>query len=67
MKNLKQIKATKRNYAEIGYYGRPITALSKEELLQAFAELVDLYNEHKRKNERLMKMLGDETLKVPRG
>ena len=49
-----------RDYSEIGYYGRPITDLTREELLEAFAELVDLYQEYKRKNERLKEALGEK-------
>jgi hypothetical protein len=30
---------------EIGYYGKPITALTREELLEAFAELAGLIHE----------------------
>lgn len=54
------LKPTARDFSKIGCYGRPITELSKEELLVAFAELVDLYNEYKLKNERLEKILGNE-------
>jgi hypothetical protein len=31
--------------SEIGYYGKPITALTREELLEAFAELAGLIHE----------------------
>ena len=51
---------TLRNYSEIGYYGRPITELSRAELLAALAELVDMYNECKRKNEKCREILGVE-------
>jgi hypothetical protein len=30
----------KLTYSDIGYYGKPIDALSREELLEAFFELV---------------------------
>ena len=48
-----------RDYSEIAYYGRPITKLTKEELLAAFAELVDIYTEVKTKNDKCKKLLGD--------
>jgi len=48
------------DFSKIGYYGRPITDLTREELLEAFAELVDLYQEYKRKNERLKEALGEK-------
>ena len=51
---------TIRNYSEIGYYGRPITELSRAELLAAVAELADMYNECKRKNEKCKEILGTE-------
>ena len=51
---------TLRNYSEIGYYGRPITELSRAELLAALAELVDMYNECKRKNKKCKEILGAE-------
>ena len=57
-------KSPKRDYSDIGYYGRPITALSREELLEAFAELVDIYNESKRKNERCKEELGANRFKL---
>jgi len=47
-----------RNFSEIGYYGRPITELSRAELLAAVAELADMYNESKRKNEKCKEILG---------
>jgi len=49
-----------RNFSEIGYYGRPITELSRAELLAAVAELADMYNESKRKNEKCKEILGAE-------
>ena len=49
-----------RNYSEIGYYGRPITELSRAELLAALAELVDMHKECKRKNEKCKEILGAE-------
>ncbi len=42
-------KVKNRDFSAIGYYGRPITALSKKELLAAFAELVDIYKECQKK------------------
>ena len=56
----KERRATERNFATIGNYGRPITDLDKDELLAAIAELVDIYNECKRKNERCSEILGKE-------
>ena len=49
---------TTKEYSKIGYYGRPITDLSKKELLAAFAELVEIYKEAKRKNEKCKEVLG---------
>ena len=49
-----------RDYSKIGYYGRPITDLSRDELLVAFAELVDIYAEIKRKNEKCKEVLGEK-------
>ena len=49
-----------RNYSEIGYYGRPITELSRSELLAAVADLAEMYNECKRKNEKCKEILGAE-------
>jgi len=45
-------KLTTIDYSSIGYYGRPITELSKGDLLAAINELADMYNEVKRKNEK---------------
>ena len=47
-----------KDYSQIGYYGRPITDLSKKELLAAFAELIEIYKEAKRKNEKCKEVLG---------
>ena len=47
-----------RDYSKIGYYGRPITDLSRDELLAAFVELLDIYDEIKRKNEKCKEVLG---------
>lgn len=47
----------KRDYAKIGYYGRPITDLSKDELIEALAELVDMYIEVK-KTKKCSRVLG---------
>ncbi len=49
-----------KKFSKIGYYGRPITDLSREELLAAFAELVDLYNQSRRKINKCRKALGKE-------
>jgi len=51
---------TEKNYSTIGYYGRPITDLSKDELLAALAELVGMYKEIKRKNEKCKEILGEK-------
>jgi len=51
---------TIRNFSKIGYYGRPVTELSRAELLAAVAELVDMYKECKRKNEKCKEILGKE-------
>jgi hypothetical protein len=48
----------KEDFAKIGYYGRPITDLSRDELLAAFAELSDMYAEIKRKNDKCKEVLG---------
>ena len=40
-----------KDYSLIGYYGRPITDLSRDELLEAFAELAELYKESQRKKQ----------------
>ncbi len=50
-------KAIERDYSDIGYYGRPITVLSRKELLVAFAELVDIYKESE--NKRCQEVLRD--------
>ena len=51
---------TIRDYSEIAYYGRPLTKLTKKELLAAFAELVDIYTEVKIKNDKCKKLLGEK-------
>ena len=51
-------KETKRNYSNIGYYGRPISELSRDELMAAFAELAELYQESQRKNKKCQEVLG---------
>lgn len=50
----------KRDYSTIGYYGRPISELSRDELLAAFAELVEIYKECEYKNNRCKEVLGAE-------
>ena len=35
----------KFNHEEIGYYGKPINSLTREELLEAFAELAVIIDE----------------------
>ncbi len=49
-----------KDYSTIGYRGRPITDLSRDELLAAFAELVEMYKEIKRKNEKCKEVLGEK-------
>jgi hypothetical protein len=36
---MEQIGAQKLNYSDIGYHGKPIDDLTREELLEAFLEL----------------------------
>lgn len=48
------------NYDDIGYYGRPITELTHEELLAAFADLCKIYKECERKNKKCKEILGDK-------
>ena len=43
------------NPKEIGYYGRPISDLSKDELLDAFVELFMIYEESERKSKNCCK------------
>jgi hypothetical protein len=42
---------------EIGYYGKPITALTRDELLKAFVELVEVLSEFSKENKNLEKYL----------
>ena len=51
-------RAVERDYSDIGYYGRPITALSREELLTAFAELIDIYKELENNYKKSKEALG---------
>ena len=60
MPHHKDENTTTKDYSTIGYYGRPITDLSRDELLAAFAELVDMYKEIKRKNEKCKEVLGEK-------
>ena len=53
-------RPVKRDYSKIGFYGRPITELSRDELLAAIAELAELYQESRRKNKRCREVLGPE-------
>jgi hypothetical protein len=52
------VKKNSRDYSKIGYHGRPITELSREELLAAFAELAELFKESQRKNKKCREVLG---------
>jgi hypothetical protein len=56
----KDQNTTTKYYSTIGYYGRPITDLSRNELLAALAELVDMCKEIKRKNEKCREVLGEK-------
>jgi len=58
-----KINKTQTDFSLIGYYGRLITDLSREELLTAFAELADLYIYSKRMNDQCIKFLGKEKFK----
>lgn len=49
-----------KDYSKIGYLGRPITDLSREELLDAIVELGEMYKEIKRKNEKCKEVLGEK-------
>ena len=60
MTHNKDENTTTKDYSTIGYYGRPITDLSRDELLAAFAELVDMYKEIKIKNEKCKEVLGEK-------
>ena len=60
MTHNKDENTTTKDYSTIGYYGRPITDLSRDELLAAFAELVDMYKEIKRKDEKCKEVLGEK-------
>ena len=62
MSKVKEKRDAKNKLSTIGYYGRPITDLDRDELLAAIAELVDMYNECKRKNDRCRELLGKEKL-----
>ena len=59
--NLKEKKPT-IDYSKIGYYGKPITELSRDELLAAVAELDELYKESQRKNKKYQDVLGKKKL-----
>ena len=50
----------KADYSKIGYFGRPITDLDRNELLAAIAELVDMYNQSKRQKDKCREILGRE-------
>ena len=43
----------KFNHEEIGYYGKPINSLTREELLEAFAELAVIIYECSVKDKKL--------------
>ena len=64
MTHNKDENTTTKDYSTIGYYGRPITDLSRDELLAAFAELVDMYKEIKRKNEKCKEVLGEKKFEL---
>ncbi len=53
------------NLTEIGYYGRPISDLSKDELFDAIFELCMMYEESEKKNKNCCKkVLRGSKLKV---
>ncbi len=53
------------NPTEIGYYGRPISDLSKDELLDAIVELCMMYEESEKKRKNCCKkVLRDDKLKI---
>ena len=53
------------NPTEIGYYGRPISDLSKDELLDAIVELCMIYEESEKKSKNCCKkVLRDNKLNV---
>ncbi len=60
MTHHKEENSATKDYSTIGYLGRPITDLSRDELLAAFGELVEMYKEIKRKNEKCKKVLGEK-------
>ena len=45
---------------EIGYYGRPITDLTRDELLEAFTELCIILEQCRADNDACRKMLSRE-------
>ena len=53
-----------KDYSTIGYHGRPITDFSRDELLAAFAELADMYEEIKIKNKKCKEVLGEERFRL---
>ncbi len=61
MTHHKDENSATKNYSTIGYLGRPIADLSRDELLAAFAELAEMYKEIKRKNEKCKEVLGEKT------
>ena len=52
-------KVIEKDFSDIGYYGRPITVLSRKELLVAFAELVDVCKAYEDKNKACKEVLKD--------
>ena len=49
-----------RDYSSIGYYGRPISELNRDELLAALVELAELYKECKWLNYLYQEILATE-------
>ena len=60
MSDPKKESPAKRNYSRIGFYGRPITELTRDELLAALGELAELYRESQRKNEKCREVIGQK-------
>jgi hypothetical protein len=54
----------KVSFDQIGYYGRPISELSREELLEAFAELALLLEACEDKDKKFREILGDKKYKT---
>ncbi len=49
-----------KDYSTIGYRGRPITDLSRDELLAAFVDLGEMYKEIREKNKKYKEVLDEK-------